>query len=131
MQDNLYQGIHHISLLVQDLEKSLAFYHEVLEMPVADDRPDLPFAGAWLNVGQGQQIHLLVLPSPDAGVERPRHGGRDRHAALCVTDLTQLRQKLDATGIDYTLSRSGRAALFCRDPDDNALEFLEPGARWT
>ncbi|MGR9099900.1 MAG: VOC family protein, partial [Gammaproteobacteria bacterium] len=25
----------------------------------------------------------------------------------------------------YTLSKSGRQALFCRDPDGNALEILE------
>jgi glyoxylase I family protein len=33
---------------------------------------------------------------------------------------------LDGARIAYTLSRSGRAALFCRDPDGNALEFIHP-----
>jgi len=35
-----------------------------------------------------------------------------------------LAGRLDAAGISYTPSRSGRAALFCRDPDGNALEFI-------
>lgn len=29
------------------------------------------------------------------------------------------------SGIPYTMSRSGRAALFTRDPDANALEFVQ------
>ena len=32
---------------------------------------------------------------------------------------------LEAAGVAFTLSRSGRRALFCRDPDANALEFVE------
>ncbi|HFD87334.1 MAG TPA: glyoxalase [Gammaproteobacteria bacterium] len=124
MQDNLYQGIHHISLLVQKLESSLAFYCNVLGLEMDESRPDMAFNGAWLNIGCGQQIHLLVLPNPDAGVHRPEHGGRDRHGAFRVTDIEVLKQRLDRAGIAYTCSRSGRAALFCRDPDDNALEFM-------
>jgi len=27
--------------------------------------------------------------------------------------------------VPYTLSRSGRRALFCRDPDGNAIELVE------
>jgi hypothetical protein len=38
-----------------------------------------------------------------------------------------LAQQLDKAGIAFTRSQSGRAALFCRDPDDNALEFVETG----
>jgi len=28
-------------------------------------------------------------------------------------------------GVAFTLSQSGRSALFCRDPDGNALEFVQ------
>jgi glyoxylase I family protein len=38
-------------------------------------------------------------------------------------------QKLDGSGINYNLSQTGRRALFCRDPDDNALEFIESVAK--
>ena len=67
----------------------------------------------------------MLLPNPEAGVQRPAHGGRDRHVALVVQDLSKLRARLDAEGIAYTQSQSGRRALFCRDPDQNALEFIE------
>jgi glyoxylase I family protein len=45
--------------------------------------------------------------------------------AFSVQDLEKLRARLDASGIACTQSRSGRRALFCRDPDMNALEFIE------
>ena len=45
--------------------------------------------------------------------------------ALGVADLEQARQSLAALGIPYTMSRSGRPALFCRDPSDgNAVELV-------
>lgn len=117
-------GILHASLIVSDVERSLAFYCGVLGLTIDVSRPDLGFAGAWLDVG-AQQIHLLAVDNPDPVCGRPEHAGRDRHTAMAVKDIAQLRQKLDAAAIAYTLSRSGRKALFCRDPDGNGLEFIE------
>ena len=116
--------IHHGSLIVSDTQKSLAFYTGLLGMQVDDKRPDLGYPGAWLIVGE-QQIHLLELPNPDPLEGRPEHGGRDRHLAFHVENLDDLCNKLEISGISYTMSKSGRKALFCRDPDQNALEFIE------
>jgi len=115
--------LHHVSLLVADTARALAFYRDLLGLPEVP-RPDLGFPGAWLGVGT-QQIHLLQLPNPDTG-PRPEHGGRDRHVAFVVADFEALTSRLAAAGVPYTRSRSGRAAIFCRDPDGNALEFVAP-----
>ena len=117
-------GILHASVIVSDTSRALQFYHDVLGLPVATDRPDLGYPGAWLIVGD-QQLHLLELPNPDPVHGRPPHGGRDRHTALAVKSLQQLKQTLDKHGLVYTLSKSGRTALFIRDPDGNALELIE------
>lgn len=117
------ESILHASVVVADTEKSLAFYCGVLGLPQCPDRPDLGYPGAWLQVG-GQQIHLLELPNPDPVSGRPAHGGRDRHTAFAVSGFDDLVRRLDQARIPYTLSRSGRKALFCRDPDGNALEFI-------
>lgn len=68
------------------------------------------------------QIHLMELPNPDPVDGRPEHGGRDRHVAFTIQDLGPLKGRLDGAGITYTMSKSGRAALFCRDLDGNAFE---------
>ncbi|MEK6772169.1 MAG: VOC family protein [Pseudomonadota bacterium] len=118
-----YLEIAHVSVLVAKTERALCFYRDVLGLRVLPERPDLGYPGAWLAVG-GQQIHLLELPNMDANTGRPAHGGRDRHTAILVRNLALVREALHLAGIAYTSSRSGRDALFCRDPDGNALEFM-------
>lgn len=117
-------GIAHASVLVADTQRALGFYRDVLGMRVLPERPDLGYPGAWLAVGE-QQIHLLQLPNPDPVTGRPAHGGWDRHTAIRVRDLAAVKVALERAGVSYTVSRSGRAALFCRDPDGNALELIE------
>ena len=114
----------HVSVLVADLGRALKFYQEILGLPLDPTRPDVGFPGAWLDVGD-RQIHLLQLHNPDPVTGRPEHGGRDRHIAFSVTELETLRLALEQAGIPYTWSRSGRRAIFCRDPDGNALEFSQ------
>ncbi|BBI99797.1 glyoxalase [Ferrigenium kumadai] len=117
-------GIHHATFLTSDLARSRAFYEGVLGLRADPNRPQLGFEGVWYDVAPNQQIHLMLLPNPEAGLQRPAHGGRDRHVALGVDDMDDLKAKLDEAGLPYTLSQSGRQALFCRDPDGNALEFV-------
>ena len=118
------EEIHHASFLIADLERAERFYCETLGL-LKVVRPDLGYPGLWLQINQVQQLHLMQLPDPDAGRQAPRHGGRDRHIALHVQGLEQLAQRLDLLQWEYTRSRSGRQALFCRDPDGNALEFIQ------
>lgn len=121
---NNITALDHVSLLVCDTRQALAFYEQVLGLVVDETRPDLGYPGAWLQMGD-RQLHLLELPNPDPVAGRPAHGGRDRHLAVRVQSLDTLIASLEQHGIDFTLSRSGRRALFCRDPDGNALEFIE------
>ena len=117
--------LHHASLIVEDLNIALAFYQEVLGLTIDESRPDLGYPGAWLTLAGEQQLHLMQLPDPDCNSERPQHGGRDHHLAFAVSSTELIAQSLDHLEISYTKSRSGRNALFCRDPDGNALEFIE------
>ncbi len=121
----MIKSIAHATFLVADLQKSLDFYCNILQIPQNHSRPNFPFDGAWLDLDGGQQIHLMVLPNPDSAEGRPEHGGRDRHVALVVEDLEKLAENFDKVGMPYSRSKSGRAAFFCRDPDGNALEFAE------
>ncbi len=117
-------AILHTTFLTCDLARSRAFYENLLGLHPDPHRPAMSFEGVWYDVASGQQIHLMLLPDHEASLQRPAHGGRDRHVALGVEDVAELQGKLEQAGIPYTLSQSGRAALFCRDPDGNALEFI-------
>jgi glyoxylase I family protein len=117
-------AMNHVSLLVSDTARALDFYHGLLGLAIDGSRPDLGFPGAFLDAGNAQ-IHLLELAPPLARAASGKHGGRDWHVALEVADLDAAIAELERVGIAYTVSRSGRRALFCRDPDGNAVELVE------
>ena len=118
----------HSSLLVADLKKSAVFYEGLLKLEADPSRPDLGYPGKWYNLGN-QQIHLMQLNDPEKNdnhqLVRPEHVGRDRHIAVEVDSVENLAKLLESKNIFFTMSQSGRRALFCRDPDDNGLEFVE------
>lgn len=122
--ENNFIAIHHTSYIVTDVARSKHFYHTILGLEIDHSRPDFSFEGLWLTINAEQQIHLICVDNPDPK-ERPLHGGRDRHTAFRVRDLSLVIMCLDKHQIVYTLSQSGRKALFCRDPDGNTLEIME------
>lgn len=118
----MIKTISHVSILTSNLQRSVDFYSSVLELTVSGDRPKLDFDGAWFNIGK-QQLHIICADStlmPRGNVRC----GRDRHIAFATDDLARLVDRLNDAGISFEASKSGRAAIFCRDPDGNALEFI-------
>lgn len=112
----------HTGLIIADLARSRAFYEGLLGFQPNPNRPNFGFEGVWYDIGENQ-VHLMVVPNPYTEVEHPAHGGRDIHIAFSVDDVEAVRAELENAGISCSMSLSGRAALFCRDPDGNALEF--------
>ncbi len=112
----------HTGLIVSDIERSRAFYEGLLGLTPDPKRPEREFKGVWYDIGINQ-IHLMEVDNPYANVVRPKHGGRDIHLAMNVASVDDVKAVLDAAGVAYTASASGRAALFTRDPDGNTLEF--------
>ncbi len=133
MSQTIYNihAIHHASLVVTNCEISLSFYVDILGLKVVPDRPDLGYPGAWLNIGNNnkQQLHLMAFPKQAAklntGQDRKAHPGHGSHLALAVKNLAVFLARLEQENIKYSLSRSGRPALFCADPDGNTIELIE------
>ncbi len=119
------QHILHVTWLVADLARTRVFYEGILGLTPDSTRPNLGFAGVWYTLPGGQQIHLMALPNPDPTQGRVAHGGRDRHVAIAVTGLDAIAAALEHAEVNFTRSRSGRAALFVRDPDGNTFELVE------
>ncbi|GAA2786569.1 VOC family protein [Saccharopolyspora taberi] len=110
--------IHHVSLMVADLDDALDFYVNGLGLRPRIDRPDSGVRGAWLDLGD-RQLHLIEGdPPPAAG----------QHFALRVSDLDAARNLLRDRGIAVgEPTRVGRARqAFLRDPSGNAIELHEP-----
>lgn len=122
----IFGGLHHCGVIVKNTEISKNFYLNVFGFTdVTHLRPNtLPYPGAFIQCGVSQ-IHLMELPNPDEASIRPAYGGRDRHIAISVNSIELLSKRLASHGLEFKVSSSGRSALFCRDPDGNAYEFVE------
>jgi len=117
------RSLHHVSFAVSDLEASRRFYGELLglrEIP----RPDLPFAGAWYEVGDAQ-VHLIV-PPPGAplGAPPPSLSPLAGHAAFAIDDYEAVRDALRARGVELLEAGAEAGQLFLRDPDGHVLELI-------
>ena len=146
------KGIHHVTLLVEDMPRAAWFYGQVLGLE-EKGRPDFDFPGLFYEAGKGQEIHLIVaarpLPHGDLYIERASgsHITRrhiHRHAALYVPLLDAMRKRLVENDIEILLSETdgrhddelaqnmmagwrkmyGGVPLFCEDPFGNLLEFV-------
>jgi len=120
----IVKTIDHCSLIVADTAKAVDFYEKILSLEVDESRPDLGYPGAWLWVGD-RQFHLIEVPNPYKDVVIPEHGRNDQHVALQVSRLDVIVDRLEAAAIEYKKSKSGRQALFFRDPDNNTIELVE------
>jgi glyoxylase I family protein len=112
-------GIHHVGLVVTDVEAARRFYVDRLGFSERPDRPDFPFDGAWLQVGE-QQVHLIETAEPAPG------GG---HFALAVGDLDVVVGELRQAGLrvtDPVPNAKGRQS-FVQDPSGNLVELNQPG----
>lgn len=117
-------GFDHVTIIVANAEKTLKFYQGLLAVELLE-RPDLGFPGYWINLYAGQSLHIMQVDNPNAKTVRPQHGGRDYHFALRVDSIGDYMATLDASAHPYTMSKSGRKALFVKDLDNNAFELFE------
>ena len=124
-------GLHHITLLVADVERSLAFYRNVLGLRLVeqtvndDDRSARHFIFGDADGSPGTLITCLEYPDLDEGkVGR----GSTHHFALAVDspeELAAWKDYLAARGIATTdvMDRTGTTSIYLRDPDGHLVEI--------
>ena len=114
--------LNHVALHVADLDASLAFYRDQLELePMA--RPAFDFPGAWLRLGPRQELHLI------AGRQHPvQSQGRGTHFALQVESINEAEALLRRNGVAYRPRKrrpDGTWQIFVADPDGHWIELTD------
>jgi catechol 2,3-dioxygenase-like lactoylglutathione lyase family enzyme len=126
-------SIHHTALTVTDIERSIKFYREILSLEEIP-RPPFPFPGAWFQVGDSQQLHLIVHDSATFR-EKPLDT-RDVHFAVRVPSHRAAVEFLRAKGykedadpedpycmIVQPHATAGYPQIYICDPDRHVIEF--------
>ena len=116
-----FSQLHHCGVVVQDLERSAAFYRDVLGLTEIAIPSTFPAAGLrvrWFHLGS-QHVHIL-LGSESSPLSQ-------RHMALQVDDASAARVRLQARNIETeeTVPIPGADRFFIRDPDGNQIEIIE------
>jgi catechol 2,3-dioxygenase-like lactoylglutathione lyase family enzyme len=120
------RGIHHTALVSSDVERTIRFYHGVLEFPLTEIIENRDYKGSshfFFDVGNGNLLAFFDFPGLDVGPYTEVLGGL-HHIAISVTrdKWEYLRDKLTQAGVRFQ-EESG-ASLYFRDPDGARLELL-------
>jgi len=116
--------LHHVAVIVTDMEKATWFYSEVLGLKPLP-RPPFPFPGAWYELGD-RTLHLIVHP-PSRTMRGTRSiDPRDGHLAVRVTSFEDTVARLKSFGVDCLElpdNPTPWAQIYATDPDGNIIEF--------
>ena len=140
-------GLDHVSVTTGDIALSLAFYRDLLDLPVRSvselsgeevERitgvPSARLLSADLDLGRGQVLELLEYVGAAEGVALPPERPGAGHIGLLVDDVDALHSKLVDSGwtvksapVELTESGDwfGVRCMTVLDPDGVAVELVE------
>jgi len=110
--------INHVTTMVKDTARAMAFYNDLLGIKQIQSQVDNP-AITWLQLENGVMVHLIETD------EAPAKPGNVHHA-FQVDDLEETRATLESNGYEVLrggIRYDGQAYFFIEDPDGNSVEF--------
>jgi len=120
------RGVHHVALLSQDVERTIAFYQDLLEFPLTELFENRDYQGSthfFFDIGHGNALAFFDFPGLDLGPYGEVLGGL-HHLALSVEPerWTHLKTKLEAAGIE--VHEESGSSLYFTGPDGERLELI-------
>ena len=115
-------GLHHVAVIVRDVDAALKFYRSVFELP---DRERLTarvssHRGAWFQLGP-LELHLQER----AGLDTPK---TEQHFALLTDRFDEIQRRVREFGgrvEEARLIEGVSKRCFVYDVDDNRIELLQ------
>ncbi len=120
------RGVHHVAVLCADVERTVRFYQDLLELPLIEIFENRDYKGSthfFFDIGHGNALAFFDLPGLNLDPYAEVLGGL-HHLAISVTPerWTNLKEKLDVADIAYLIESD--TSLYFRDPDGTRLELI-------
>ncbi|HSG95791.1 MAG TPA: VOC family protein [Afifellaceae bacterium] len=122
----------HVLIVANDLEATKDFYVDIVGLSVGK-RPDFPFPGYWLYLGDTPCVHLrghaYGVRKATGRRSEDRGTGSIDHVAFNATGINAARDRFDSAGIDYEHRLVPGAPLqqmFITDPNGVKIEINFP-----
>lgn len=122
--------IDHVAINVQDLNKSIMFYRDILGFELLETIECDGFSISYLMTPDGSRMELFDYRGSSPEHIRPENEIGLRHLAFYVEDVASHEKELRNKGVEITLSAcdlenlNSRVLLFL-DPNGVTLEFCE------
>ena len=129
--------LNHVNMVVQDLDKAVMFYCEILGMENTPRNPSFTLPGAWLRKNKAE-IHLIQA---DVATHAPgdlsfivaettdKDISLSRHFSLVIDDTQALVAQLQKYAISIVYGpverQGGLTQTYCYDPDGHLIEFTQ------
>jgi len=129
------RGLLELVLEVNDLEQSVAFYRDLLQLSEVEHWP-APRLATWLSIGRNGVIGLWPRASGGEGVAiAGSRGGSHVHFAIYVEPGTLLKWQQRIREADVKVEGQidfahGNRSLFVSDPDGNVVELADWNVDW-
>ncbi len=116
----------HLTLATRDVERTRQFFENTLGWQSKNRPGNIPMRAAWLEIGGGQELHLVEVPDFAPSPFEREYG---RHIAVSFprAQFDVLRQRLRERGADVIEADRPTpfARFFFRDPNGYVFEVIE------
>lgn len=137
---------HHVGVSVTNIDRSIAFYRDLLGMeqlcevfPFGGEQfeaiMDIPGVGGRMCMMGRNSLQLELFEFANSKPRDAAYPVSDRgysHFGIIVDDIDAAYEKLRAADVPIhcpvvTFNQGSMRAAYCRDPDGNVFEIMQPG----
>lgn len=120
------RGVHHVALVSTDVERTIAFYQDLLGFPLTEVFENRDYRGSthfFFDIGRSNSLAFFDFPGLDLGPYAEVLGGL-HHLAISVepSRWTEIKDALDRAGVAY--DHVSGSSLYLFGPDGERIELI-------
>ena len=134
------RGLHHVTAICADPERTIAFYRDLLGLAIMHDAPsddDPESRHIWFGALDGRPRHARLLHALPGAARRASSASARRTTSRSLVDSAEeqeaWRDYLRGQGVECSevFDRGAFRSIYLRDPDNHIVEIATSGPGFT